>query len=32
MGVTVVLLFGLLENRTLDELHEEANILSYGIE
>lgn len=32
MGVTAALLFSFLENRTLDELREEANILSYGIE
>ena len=32
MGVTAALLFSFLESRTLDELREEANILSYGIE
>lgn len=32
MGVTAALLFSFLESRTVDELREEANILSYGIE
>jgi len=32
MGVTAVLLFGLLEDRTIDELREEAGIISTGIE